>query len=159
MSIIQKSLSAASDHKFECRVTGATLLDYMDRVAIRFKVQSIDGIPVRENYLCQVLISLEEAAACKIPVDLISHKKYNPHVLINQFGLEVSGQRSAKGMHVTIIAEGFEDCPKQISQRLFVHEAVNFKKIEVPQEKKLLSFSPIYFSSLSKKASQLELSF
>jgi hypothetical protein len=61
-------------------------------------------------------------------------------------------------MHITIIAEGFEDCPKQISQCLFVHEVVNLKKIEIHQEKKLLSFSPIYFSSLSKKASQLELS-
>ena len=159
MTIIRKSPTQNSDHVFECRVTGATLLDYIDRVAIRFKVQSIDGIAVKEDYLCQVLISLEEAAACKIPVDLISHKKYNPQVLINQFGLEVSGQRSAKGMHITIIAEGFEDCPKQISQCLCVHEVVNLKKIEIHQEKKLLSFSPIYFSSLSKKASQLELSF
>ena len=100
MTIIRKSSAQDSDHVFECRVTGATLLDYIDRVAIRFKVQSIDGIAVKEDYLCQVLISLEEAAACKIPVDLISHKKYNPQVLINQFGLEVSGQRSAKGMHI-----------------------------------------------------------
>jgi hypothetical protein len=90
---------------------------------------------------------------------MIDKTKYSPKILSDKFGLEISGNRHAKGMRISVIAEGFIETPKQISQYLFVHEVVNLQKLKVManNDVKLLSF--VNYSSSNKLVSQLELSF